>query len=92
MSGEQAANPAAPMLIHLTDDLDALAAIIRQRLLLAGRAYGALYNHKKLSESQRVVCFSEIDLSDISRLAERRGHFGLGFHRRWTQSRGAAPV
>jgi hypothetical protein len=78
--------------MHLTDDLDTLAAIIRKRLLQAGRAYGALYIQKKLSESQRVACFSEIDLSDISRLAERHGPFGVGFPRRWTQSRGAAPV
>ena len=35
MSGEQAANPEAPVLIHLTDDLGKFAAIIRQRLLLA---------------------------------------------------------
>ena len=35
MSGEQAADPAAPVLIHLTDDLNTFAAIIRRRLLLA---------------------------------------------------------
>jgi len=69
-----------------------LASILREGRVRAKNPFGAAHNHRELRESQLVACFSEIDLAGMTRLAKRHGSFGLGFHRRWVQSRGAAPV
>lgn len=81
-----------PVLMHLTHEMNTLAAILASSAVRAKRPFGAVYNHTELSASQRVACFSEIGLEGITRLAERHGGFGLAFHRRLAQARGAAPV
>lgn len=85
-------NSAPPVLIHLTENINTLAAIVGHGVLRAMTPYGGAFNHQELRDSQRVVSLSEINLSEAALLAERHGPFGLGFHRRWVQSRGAAPV
>ena len=81
-----------PALIHLTEDLGSLASIVSQRVVRASRPFGAMYNHREIGPTQVVSCFSEIELADVALLASRHGEFGLGFHRRWMHTRGAAPV
>ncbi|GAB2767578.1 hypothetical protein GCM10027020_20460 [Nocardioides salsibiostraticola] len=90
MSDKQAAP--IPALIHLTSELSVFVAILRDGRLRATTAYGAIRNLPGLSESQRVVCLSEVGLEAVGELSRRHGKFGLGFDRRWAQSRGAAPV
>ena len=89
---EHESKAAMPVLIHLTEDMNTLAAIFSGRSIRAMNAYGAANSHRELHESQKVVCLSEIGLPEIASLAKRHGAFGLGIHRGAAQQRGAAPV
>lgn len=41
---------------------------------------------------QEAVCFSEIPLHELSRLADRRSSYGIGFSKDFISSRGGCPV
>lgn len=43
-------------------------------------------------ESQRVVCFSEIPLHLLERLAKRRGPYAIGFSKKLVVERGGGPI
>lgn len=56
-------------------------------------AFGAARDVWQLRETQRAVCFSEIPLGFLHRIVERRrSRYGIGFHKRFVQAHGGAPL
>lgn len=86
------ARDAPPILIHLTYAPYALEAILSERMLRASSPLGAVHRHDQLGPSQTAISLSEIDLTEVHRLASRHGAYGLAFQRSWVQQRGGAPV
>ena len=81
------------VLIHLTKQPGTLATILREGTVRALTPYGAAHKVDSLAISQKVTSFSEMAaLASVADLAQRHGHFGLGFLRSWMQDQGAAPV
>jgi len=82
--------------VHFTKRMDfgAILSILGNQVLLRGpSAFGAAKNYPTLLESQRAVCFSEVPLGFLGRLAERRGSpYGIGFHKRFILANGGAPL
>jgi hypothetical protein len=74
--------------------LDTLLAILWSRLLLRGPTpFGAARRIASIAESQRVVCFSEVPLGFLARVADRRNSlYGIGFTKRFVLDRGGAPL
>jgi hypothetical protein len=57
------------------------------------RRFGAAKNERKLAGSQRAVCFSEVPLQFVRRIAEqRKNRYGIGFTKEFARKQGAAPV
>ncbi len=57
------------------------------------RRLGAADSDMRLGDSQRSVCFSEVPLGLVERLARRRGSpYGIGFTQDFVRSQGAARV
>jgi hypothetical protein len=57
------------------------------------RRLGAADSDMRLGDSQRSVCFSEVPLGFVERLAKRRGSpYGIGFTQDFVRSQGAARV
>jgi len=55
--------------------------------------FGAARGLPAIAESQRSVCFSEVPLGQLARLAQRRGsNDGLGFTKQFLIKRGGLPV
>jgi hypothetical protein len=55
--------------------------------------FGAARDVPEVTESQRVVCFSEVPLGFLDRIVERRkSKFGLAFRKRFLLDRGGAPI
>ena len=79
-------------LVHLTGSADALASIIHDRTLEARSAFGAVRNHERVAPTQQVVCFSEIPLDHLGRLAIKHGRYGLAFYKPELRAAGAVPV
>ena len=59
--------------------------------LRAANPFG-IGRHAPASVPQRAVCFSEIPLHELSRLADRRSSYGIGFSKEFVSSRGGCPV
>ena len=69
-------------------------SILGQRRLVRGPSpYGAARDVPEVADTQRVVCFSEVPLGFLDRIAERRrSKFGLAFRKRFLLDRGRAPI
>lgn len=47
---------------------------------------------RKFEPSPKCVCFSEVPLNHISRLAEKRGPYGIGFKKEFLVKNGGGPI
>jgi hypothetical protein len=87
------------LVVHFTKGGDTqgyktIMSILGQRRLLRGPgAFGAARDIHEVAESQRVVCFSEVPLGFLDRIAKRRdSKFGVAFHKRFVLDHGGAPI
>jgi hypothetical protein len=72
---------------------ETIMAILWQRRLVRGPGMFGAARFMELAQSQRAVCFSEVPLGFLGRLAARRqSRYGLAFAKRFVLSRGGAPV
>jgi hypothetical protein len=69
-------------------------SILSSRTLIRGPGtFGAARKIASITESQRAVCFSEVPIGYLSRIAERReSRFGVGFTKRFILDHGGAPL
>lgn len=85
-------------LVHFTKDIsprtayDNMMSIYWERCLRAGNAFGVARQTAPASAPQEAVCFSEIPLHELGRLAARRGSYGIGFSKEFIRSKGGCPV
>ncbi len=83
--------------VHFTRDYnghsayDNMMSILGTGILRARNAFG-IARHKAPCQTQHVVCFSEIPMHLVSRLAHRRGPYGIGFTKSFLREHGGAPV
>ncbi|GMU22601.1 MAG: hypothetical protein AMXMBFR13_26860 [Phycisphaerae bacterium] len=73
-------------------EYDNMMSIYGSQVLAPGRSFGIGRKHAPDPNSQFAVCFSEIPLHHLKRLAERRGPYGIGFTKALARSRGAEPI
>jgi hypothetical protein len=84
--------------VHFTCDTDRqsayhnMLAILGSGTLCARSAFGIARRKAPSARSQQAVCFSEIPLHLVSRLAAQRGAYGIGFTKAFLIERGGAPV
>jgi hypothetical protein len=85
--------------VHFTKDGDqasyqTMMSILWQRRLVRGpAAFGAARHIPWLADSQRAVCFSEVPLGFLERIAARRNSkYGIAFSKRFLLDRGGAPL
>lgn len=73
---------------------DTSLSILWQRELRRGPLpFGAARHIVGVAESQRAVCFSEVPLGYLSRIAQRRqSRYGIGFTKRFILDHGGAPI
>jgi hypothetical protein len=74
------------------DQYDNIMSILWHRVLKAGGPFGFAKSWAPDGNSQRSVCFSEIPLHRLERLADSRGDYGIGFTKRFLIERGGGPV
>ena len=67
-------------------------SICGSQCLNATNAFGVGRYKAPESVSQRAVCFSEVPLHCLDRIAERRSRYGIGFKKEFAILRGALPV
>ena len=68
---------------------DNAISILYDRRILAANAFGA---GRKLAPARRSVCFSEVPLHHLKRLADVRGPHGIGFRKEFIVERGGGPM
>jgi len=71
---------------------DNIISILSMGRLQARNPFGLARNTAPAPESQCAVCFSETPLHQLSRLAGRRGPYGIGFTKDFLIARGGGPV
>lgn len=69
-----------------------IMSILFSRILKTTRPFGIARRQAPDVSTQCAVCFSEIPLHLISRLAERRGSYGIGFSKQFLLDRGGGPI
>ena len=71
---------------------DILLSICGNGTLLAANPYGIARNSAPNVDSQKVVCFCEVPLHCLGRIASRRSRNGIGFRKTFARTRGAGPI
>jgi hypothetical protein len=71
---------------------DNMLSILWERVLHAVNPFGFVRESAPNPDNQRVVCFSEIPLHLLERLAARRGDYGIGFTKEYILKRGGGPI
>jgi hypothetical protein len=69
-----------------------MMSILSGGRLRAGGSFGAARKMKEVEDSQRAVCFSEVPLGLVNRIAERRSLYGIAFRKKFIVNQGALPV
>jgi hypothetical protein len=78
--------------VHFTDTEEAFTSILKEGFLRPGAPYGWGRNYDEVREAHRSACFSEIPLSQIRRLTERHGPWGIGFRKAFLARNGGGRV
>jgi hypothetical protein len=84
--------------VHFTKDTSSstayanMVSICWERCLRAGNAFGVARQKAPASAPQEAVCFSEIPLHELGRLAVRRSSYGIGFSKEFISRKGGCPV
>lgn len=68
---------------------DNAISILYGRRIVAANAFGA---GRHLTPARRSVCFSEVPLHQLKRLADLRGRHGIGFRKEYIVERGGGPI
>ncbi len=72
---------------------DHLSILWDQRLIPSDQRWGIARHDSRLGDSQRAVCFAEVPLPFVGRIADRRGsRYGIGFRQEFVRRQGAARV
>ncbi len=85
-------------LVHFTRDFDGrnayenILSILGNRVLRAFNPFGIGRRWVPNIVSQHAVCLSEVHLHLVSRLAEKRGSYGIGFTKQFLLEQGGCPV
>lgn len=69
-----------------------IMSILSTCILSAANPFGIARRRAPDVSTQCAVCFSEIPLHLISRLAERRGSYGIGFSKQFLLDSGGGPI
>lgn len=72
-----------------TGSADQLIAILLSGVIEARNRYGIAYKNDR---APRVVCLTETPIHKLGRIIERRGPYGIGFHKRFAVQLGGGPV
>lgn len=91
---------ASDFLVHFTkgaSDSDAynnMLSILGSQMLTRGQKPFGIASSSDVAPpgSQKSVCFSEVPLGFLDRIAGRRSKYGIGFRKRVLSNKGAAPV
>jgi len=67
-------------------------SICSSRQLIAANPFGIGRNKSPNTASQQCVCFSEVPLHCLTRIAQRRSRYGIGFKKEFVRSKGAMPI
>ncbi len=67
-------------------------SICGQRRLIAGGRFGIARSSAPVHKTQNAVCFSEVPLGRLDRIADRRSRYGLGFTKGFARGLGVVPV
>ncbi|QOZ07512.1 abortive infection system antitoxin AbiGi family protein [Bradyrhizobium sp. CCBAU 51765] len=84
--------------VHFARDYEQKSAyenvlsILASRVIKAKNPFGLVREKAPDPKSQRVVCFSEIPLHRLRRLAEARSEYGVVFRKDFVIHRGANPI
>lgn len=73
-------------------DYDNIISILADRNLIAANPFGIARRQAPIPQTQNSVCFSEIPVHLLGRLAERRGRYGIGFLKQFILVLGGGPV
>ena len=74
-------------------DYDNIISICSSQVLLAQSPFGIAKNRAPEAHTQHAVCFTEIPLHLLGRIADRRKtRYGIGFSKKYVRERGALPV
>ncbi len=85
-------------LVHFTKPTDTstcysvMMTILGTRMLKARRAFGLAREQAPIPQSQYTVCFSEVPLHQLGRLATRRSDYGIGFTKEYISGKGGLPI
>ncbi|MBR0684456.1 hypothetical protein JQ594_00890 [Bradyrhizobium manausense] len=85
----------SPFVVHFTKKslnksaYDNSLSILHQRRLEARERFGI---GKNFSESPKTVCFSEVPLHQLKRLADKRGPYGIVFWKEFIVERDGGPI
>ena len=75
-----------------TSEYENQLSILSNLCLEARNAFGIARSNAPATRPQKTVCFSEVPLHCLDRIAKRRSKYGLGFTKMFARSRGASPV
>lgn len=67
-------------------------SILGDQTLHAVNPFGIARHRAPNVDTQRTVCFSEVPLHLLGRLAARRGEYGIGFTKQFLLGRGGGPI
>lgn len=85
----------SPFVVHFAKQANSNSAydnaisILSERRIEARSAFGA---GRHLAPARTSVCFSEVPLHQLSRLADVRGSHGIGFRKEFLVERGGGPI
>lgn len=85
----------SPFVVHFTkksdtgSEYDNSISILASRRLEARNRFGI---GKKHTESSPCVCFSEVPMHQLKRLADKRGPYGIVFRKEFTVARDGGPI
>jgi hypothetical protein len=78
--------------VHFTKSEEAFVSILKEGFLRPGGPYGWGRKVNEVQEGHFSACFSEIPLSQIRRLIERHGSWGIGFKKAFLARNGGGRV
>lgn len=73
-------------------DYDNQLSILFNGRIEARNAFGIARASAPPEESQKAVCFSEVPLHCLERIANRRSRYGIGFSKDFVKSKGVGPI
>ncbi|WP_324261630.1 abortive infection system antitoxin AbiGi family protein [Altererythrobacter sp. H2] len=85
----------SPFVVHFTkksahqSEYDNSISILSERRVEARNRFGSGKNY---AESPKCVCFSEVPLHQLKRLADKRGSYGIGFRKDFIVARAGGPI